>query len=189
MARIPAAERREQLVEAAIDVMVEDGVERASTHRIAARAGVSQGIVHYAFDDKDALLAAVIEEVARRIRDALSSSAEEGAPVGDLLRTFWEFVEETPGLQLLQYELATHAVRNPETAWLARRQYEEYLSIIESSMAAAGGPAAELDDAARRRSARLLLATVDGLILQWIVFRDHDAATQALEDLVTLVTL
>lgn len=183
MARIPATERRAQLVEAAIDVMLADGVDAASTHRVAARAGVSQGIVHYVFEDKDALVAAVIEEVARRVREARSAAGEE-APVGDLLRAFWEFVEQTPGLQLLQYELTIHAVRDPEKSWLARRQYGEYLDIIESAIAAPG-----LDAPTRRRRARLLLATIDGLILQWLVFRDQEAATRAVDDLADLTDL
>ncbi len=192
MGRIPTAERRAQLVAAAVDVMVEEGVERASTHRIAARAGVSQGIVHYAFEDKDALLAAVIEEVARRIRDALagaSGTSPDGpdarpGSLADNLRAFWAHVEETPNLQLLQYELTTHAVRDQAKAWLARRQYEEYLAIIEAAFGATGH---DLEPATRRRWSRLVLAALDGLILQWIVFRDHEAAAQAIEDLATLV--
>ncbi len=185
MSRISASERRAQLVAAAVEVMAEDGVERASTRRIATRAGVSQGIVHYAFDDKDALLAAVIAEVAARIRGALSGASgpsEAPGSVTDLLRAFWAHVEETPDLQLLQYELTTHAVRDPAKAWLARRQYEEYLEIIEGAI---GGDAAAPES--KRRAARLLLAAVDGLILQWIVFRDRDAAAAAIEDLAALV--
>lgn len=187
MSRIPAAERRVQLVSAAIDVMIEEGVERASTHRIAARAGVSQGIVHYAFDDKDALIEAVIEAVAQRIRETLAEPP--GAPAGslaDLLRAFWNHVEATPDLQLLQYELTTHAVRDPEKSWLARRQYDEYLAIIESAFGATGH---DSDPATRRRQARIVLAALDGLILQWIVFRDHDTASVAIDDLVGLVDL
>ena len=185
MSRIPAAERRAQLVAAAIEVMIEDGVERASTHRIAARAGVSQGMVHYAFDDKDALLEAVIEAVARRIRETLAKPS--GVPAGslsDLLRAFWDHVEGTPDLQLLQYELTTHALRDPEKSWLARRQYDEYLAIIESTFGATGH---DLDPATRRRRSRLVLAALDGLILQWIVFRDHEAASVAIDDLAALV--
>lgn len=195
MARISAPDRRAQLVAAAVEVMTEEGVERASTRRIAARAGVSQGIVHYAFEDKDALLAAVIEEVALRIRGALAgASGTSGAPgsVADLLRAFWAHVEQTPDLQLLQYELTTHAVRDPAKRWLARRQYDEYLAIIEASIGgrADGTAALGTDSAASesiRRSARILLAAVDGLILQWIVFRDHDAAAAAIDDLAALV--
>lgn len=187
MSRIPAAQRRVQLVSAAIDVMVEDGVERASTHRIAAHAGVSQGIIHYAFDDKDALLEAVIEAVARRIRETLAeSSGAPAASLAELLRAFWHHVEQTPDLQLLQYELTTHAVRDPEKSWLARRQYDEYLAIIESALGATGH---DLDPETRRRRSRLVLAALDGLILQWIVFRDHDSASSAIEDLIGLVDL
>lgn len=182
MPRLPAAERRDQLVESAIAVMAEHGLERASTHRIAQHAGVSQGIVHYAFADKAALLAAVVEAVAQRIRDRLAEHPD--ATVDELLRAFWRYVEETPDLQRLQYELTTHAMRDPETAWLAQRQYEAYLDILETAMRplAPGVPGA-----ARRRRARLVLAALDGLILQWVVFRDRKVAHASLEDLAALV--
>lgn len=185
MSHIPAAQRRAQLVSAAIEVMTEEGVERASTHRIAARAGVSQGMVHYAFDDKAALLEAVIEAVAQRIRRTLADASDRTAgSLSGLLRAFWDHVEATPDLQVLQYELTIHAVRDPEQGWLARRQYDEYLAIIESAFGAAGH---DLDASAKRRQSRLVLAALDGLILQWIVFRDHEAASAAIDDLAVLV--
>ena len=48
--------RRKQLVSAAISVIHEDGFARATVARIARRAGVSSGIVHHYFADKDDLL-------------------------------------------------------------------------------------------------------------------------------------
>ena len=48
--------RRRQLVEAAIAVIHEDGFTRATVARIAKYAGISSGMVHHYFKDKDDLL-------------------------------------------------------------------------------------------------------------------------------------
>ena len=54
------------IVEAAARVLVEDGYGRASTNRIAKRAGVSVGSLYHYFDDKDAIFDALIERTSER---------------------------------------------------------------------------------------------------------------------------
>jgi AcrR family transcriptional regulator len=58
---LPALQARsrrtlERLVHAAIEVLDEDGIERATIPRIAARAGLTPGAIYRRFPDKDALL-------------------------------------------------------------------------------------------------------------------------------------
>ena len=46
-----AQARREQFVEAAISVMSKEGLDRATTRRIAEEAGAPNGAFNYAFRD------------------------------------------------------------------------------------------------------------------------------------------
>ncbi len=55
--------RRDQLVECAIDAIVEVGYPRASVAEVARRAGVSKGVVTYHFPARDELIQAVIANV------------------------------------------------------------------------------------------------------------------------------
>ncbi len=55
--------RRDQLVECAIDAIVEVGYPRASVAEVARRAEVSKGVVTYHFPAKDDLIQAVIADV------------------------------------------------------------------------------------------------------------------------------
>ncbi|WP_158726597.1 TetR/AcrR family transcriptional regulator [Tomitella fengzijianii] len=55
--------RRRQLVECAIEVIAEVGLARASTVRIARRAGVSRGVLTYHFRDRGELIDQVIARV------------------------------------------------------------------------------------------------------------------------------
>jgi AcrR family transcriptional regulator len=61
------AEQREQtierIVDAAVDSFVQYGFEAASTRDIAARAGVTQGLITYHFDSKAALWRAAADRV------------------------------------------------------------------------------------------------------------------------------
>lgn len=55
--------RRTQVVNAAIEVLAEDGYARASLSRIATCAGISKGVITYHFKSKDDLFAEVFRQV------------------------------------------------------------------------------------------------------------------------------
>ncbi len=59
--------RRRQLVEVTIDSLAELGFVGTTLAQIAARAGVSPGLVAHYFDDKDGLLEAAFRSLARRV--------------------------------------------------------------------------------------------------------------------------
>ena len=64
--------RREQIVGAATRVFAEKGFRRATTRQVARAAGVSEGTIYNYFEDKDALLLAILDglnETERRAAD------------------------------------------------------------------------------------------------------------------------
>jgi len=64
--------RREQIVGAATRVFAEKGFHRATTREVARAAGVSEGTIYNYFEDKDALLLAILDrlnETERRAAD------------------------------------------------------------------------------------------------------------------------
>src|SRR5882762_504227 len=70
--RLSAAERRQQLLEAAAFVFAERGFEGAATLSIARRAGVSEALLFRHFSSKKNLFRAVL-------RDLLNKQDEEGS--------------------------------------------------------------------------------------------------------------
>lgn len=105
----------EAILEAAAQVFEAQGYARATTDRIAERAGVSIGSLYQYFPDKDSILAVLSERHAdgglRRIRELLSSSGgiEGLSQVGlrPLLRLFVadlvELHQAQPRLQRLMF--------------------------------------------------------------------------------------
>ncbi|CAG4921066.1 TetR/AcrR family transcriptional regulator [Paraburkholderia saeva] len=67
------------LIEATARILVRDGFDKASTNRIAEKAGVSVGSLYQYFPSKEALVTAVIErhsqELMQVVRDALADAA------------------------------------------------------------------------------------------------------------------
>lgn len=64
--RVPIAERREQLLDAALAVIVSDGYDRVSIDAIAKRAQVARSVVYGAYENLDALLTALLDRQQTR---------------------------------------------------------------------------------------------------------------------------
>ena len=62
--------RRRQLIQATIASIHEDGLAETTVSRISARAGMSPGIVHHYFINKDDLLEATLRSLGVQIRQA-----------------------------------------------------------------------------------------------------------------------
>ncbi|MFG3089153.1 TetR/AcrR family transcriptional regulator [Streptomyces antibioticus] len=203
MARMPSAERRRQLTEAAIRAMARDGVARTTTRSIAAEAEVSLSVFHYCFDSKQALIESVITTLTDHsvtvVKDALrptgapaptDTPAPTGAPapgatleetVAAGFRAYWDHVRAHPDEHMLTYELTQYALRQPGFEHLARRQYALYAEAY-----------ADLIEQLRRDMdlrlqvpvsvlARYLAAMTDGLTLNYLVLGDEEAWTDILE--------
>ncbi|MEU2746771.1 TetR/AcrR family transcriptional regulator [Streptomyces collinus] len=188
MARLPSAERRRQLTEAAIRAMARDGVPRTTTRSIAAEAGVSLSVFHYCFDSKQQLVESVITTITGHyvtvVKEAIRPRATLEETVRAGFRAYWDHVRTHPDEHMLTYELTQYALRSPGFEHLARRQYELYAETYT-----------ELIDQLRESMglrlrvpvpvlARYLAAMTDGLTLNYLVLGD-DAAWTAVLDTVT----
>jgi AcrR family transcriptional regulator len=65
------------LVEATARILVDEGFDKASTNRIAERAGVSVGSLYQYFPSKEALVLAVAERHNREIMQVVSEALDE----------------------------------------------------------------------------------------------------------------
>lgn len=185
MARLPSAERRTQLVEAAIRVMTRDGVAKATTRSICAEAGVSLSVFHYCFESKQALVESVMETTTAHSVTPVAEGIRPGADVRDAVRaalhTYWDHVLAHPAEHMLTYELTRYALREPGFAYLARRQYEQYAAanaaMIDQLLTRLGHelavPAGTL--------IRYLASVIDGLTLNFLVLGDGDGAATVLD--------
>jgi AcrR family transcriptional regulator len=70
---LPAADRRAQILERAKHVFARRGYHRANVAQICAAAGIGRGTLYQYFDNKRAVLLALLGDVAERVRHVLRS--------------------------------------------------------------------------------------------------------------------
>src|SRR5207253_4349557 len=75
--RIPAAERRELLLNAAAEEFAERGYSGAKLADVAARAGVTKSLVYRHFDSKADLYVGLLESRAAEVIAAVSAAVRE----------------------------------------------------------------------------------------------------------------
>src|SRR4029077_19894871 len=73
--RMPAAERREMVLEAAVPEFAAGGLAGTSTEDVARRAGISQPYLFRLFPTKKALFLALVERCFRRVEDTFTAAA------------------------------------------------------------------------------------------------------------------
>lgn len=191
MSRVPSKQRREQLVEAAIDLSVEEGLPAASIRRIADRANVSLGVVHYHFRSKEELLSAMAGSFLEPLLGALAVVTEGAgnSPAADsrsaALEAFWDAVKQDPGRQLLGYELIPWSVRG--TGEAAQVLVDSQTDVVARVLANTGHGAADTDELPPRTLARLILAACEGVTLSWLADRDDVLARDSLELLIRAI--
>lgn len=100
-ARVPMEVRREQLLDAAIRVIVRDGYDGVSVESIAREAGVTRPVVYGAFDGLGPLLGALLDRQQARALEQLATAfpADVADPAEAMLaavRTMAERVRSDP---------------------------------------------------------------------------------------------
>ena len=82
---------REQVLDAAIDVLAKRGIAATSVQDIADGAGLSKGAVHYHFESKDELLREVLDRCCKANEERIRTMfAKPGSP---LERVHWAMEE------------------------------------------------------------------------------------------------
>ncbi|CAN5180790.1 TetR/AcrR family transcriptional regulator [soil metagenome] len=186
MSRMPVAERRAQLIDAALRVACRDGIDAATVRAVAAEAGVSLGVVHYCFLDKDELLravaAAITEQNVAGIGD-IADAPDLHSLLEAAVLNYWAGIIGNRGAQLLSYELTTTSLRHSEMGHVAMDQYEGAWSALEvflQNIEAGAGIRWRLP---HRQLARTIVAIADGFTLGWLVDGDAEAGRFGMLDL------
>lgn len=187
MARMPVAERRRALVDAAVRVIARDGVAGATTRAVVAEAGMKLASLHYAFDSREELLEAVIADVTDRERAAAEDGLlafgdlEAAAPsMGQVVRAgldrFVDLLVEDPQRERALLELLLYSARTPGQEGALAAQHAVYQRAAQASAETAARAARCRWLVPLPEVARLLVTLTDGLTTTWLADRDTTAA-------------
>ena len=185
MPRMSSADRRLELVQAALRVIAAEGVSGATTRAIVAEAKMSLASFHYAFTSRDEMMRELIAFVVENETAAVFTTLRFDTGIRDALRAglqgYFDNVVADPGHEQVMFELMQYALRTPELEGLAREQYARYRGAVVELLAAAEAQTGvewtlPLDDIAR-----LVVTVTDGLTLAWLADRDDAAAARVMD--------
>ncbi|KAB2341608.1 TetR/AcrR family transcriptional regulator [Actinomadura rudentiformis] len=160
-------ERREQILDTALEVFSQHGDRGSSLQEIADRVGLTQaGVLHY-FGSREELLLAILKR-----RDKLDSQVGEDvrSPGEAVTRTVRHNMEQS-GLVKLFVALSAAAATDPvhhAHGYFADR-YRELTGQIVRGLEQGQHSGQVRKDVQADHMARLLLAVSDGLQLQWLM--------------------
>ena len=131
--RKTAAERREQVLDAALEVFAEHGLSGASTDEIARRAGISQPNLFRLFHTKKELFIASTERCFRETRETFQRAAE-GTSGEEALqamgRAYGELIRSNPNR--LRGQMQSYAAcDDPDICAVVRKGYGEIVDVVE----------------------------------------------------------
>ena len=171
------SERRDELVKKALDYFLEHGVAGLSLRPLADEIGTSARLLVYHFGSKDALIAAVMEELQARIQKSFVRLASDSATkkATGLMPAFWAWMIHPTNIRYIRllFEAQILAAQNP-TAYEHHLKGSSagWLDLIEASLPASNE---------KRMIATLCAAVVDGLLFEYLATRDKKRTTEALD--------
>ncbi len=199
--RAGEAERRQDLIRATLDCISEEGLEGATVREIAARAGVTGGLIRHYFASKDQMLqAAYRETMASMTTTAISAAgAEDGGDVKSARLRLHDFIIANvsppvtdPRTLSLWAGFISHIRVDPEFARIHRENYlifrDALEELISDFLAECGRTPASGES---RKLAIAINGLIDGLWLEGSLaqdlFDDHALPRIALESVEALL--
>jgi AcrR family transcriptional regulator len=161
------------ILQAAGEVIAEEGYAAMTTNHVAARAGVSIGSLYQYFPNKQAMLVRLLEEHLARVHPVVERSLEElgdpGVPYPEAMRRLFERLltlhrHANPRLQRVLGEEVPHPPHVREQHRLREAEYTARVAALLHSR-----PDVEVDDP--EMAARVLVQATSALS-RWLA---HDA--------------
>lgn len=163
--RLPAAERRQQLLDVALDVYAARGFHDTSMNDIAEAAGVTKPVLYQHFGSKRELFLAVLQAAAGELREAVGkATASAQGPreqVESGFKAYFEWVaRHRGGFEVL---FTGEARRDAEFVAEARRVESEMAETIATLILIDG-----LDEERRRVMAYGIVGMSETISRHWI---------------------
>src|SRR4029077_17003138 len=130
--RMPAAERRELVLDVAVTELAVHGLAGTSTEDVARQAGISQPYLFRLFPTKKALFLALVERCYLRIEEAFTAAAGDktGDEALEAMGDEYERLLDNRTLLLLQMH-AYAACEDPEIRAATRAGFKRLWSLAE----------------------------------------------------------
>jgi len=188
--RVTREDRRRELIECAIEVIAENGLAGTTLVKVAAKAGLSAGIVNHYFETKDALLIEALRALSEEFSAALEAATQEAATPEDGLLAIVELsldkVISAPPKIAVWYAFQSETHWRQSYTSLCGERDKAYMATIRSLMALLAGPEAGDAEILARSFAGLLDSYWQDILFEGEGFDREAAAASCRRFLATI---
>lgn len=161
--------RREQIIQATIRCLVRDGASGLRMKAVAREAKVSQGILHYYFTNKRAMLIAVLETVMadlnRRLAKLLGSAHDPRARLRAVIKGCLDLADENSQFWIVFVEFWGEMMHDQELLRFNAALYRQIRRML-SALVLEGARSGLFRRIDPEEAGAVILALVDGVSLQ-----------------------
>ena len=170
-----ATERKKQIIESTIECISRYGYNNFSMQDVARIAGVSKGIIHYYFLNKEELMMAVLDRVAGDIEALLTHATRQtNDPLERLkiiINHMFSLAIEKKEYYCINMDFWTQINQKEEVRRAVAAHYAKFRTAIAAIIQNGMDTGVFIGDDASFK-ASLVMALVDGMSLQWLFSED-----------------
>lgn len=188
--RKPADVRRQDVIDAALDIISRHGVEKLTTRALSEAVGIAQPTLFLHFGNKARMLVSVVDAIQARLQEGLKGlELERFTPLERLatvIRFHLKFIQNQPGIprllfsEELQQGDPTFRVRMNEMVGF----FLQYLARLITAAQEAGELRKDIN---AEQYACLLLGMIQGLAFRWILSEQRFVLQDQADAIITTI--
>jgi AcrR family transcriptional regulator len=176
-------ERINQIINAAVKVLAVKGYDNATIADISDAAGISRGLPHYYFKDKEDLAVKALEfSTSEMIRSSVSKLHGESVEelVEEIIKIHKENMQEHPAFYAFLFEMWSAGRRSKKIGNIFRQTQDEVVATFIKKLEAILKIASQLTPEQIEALSRLIIALTDGTAFQLIIRPERQSYEDAL---------
>ncbi|GAA0434820.1 MAG: TetR/AcrR family transcriptional regulator [Bacillota bacterium] len=173
-----------QIIEAAVEVIAENGYHASQVSKIAKKAGVADGTIYLYFKNKEDILISVFEEKMGQFINQITVSIQDKQDANkkllELIQMHFTQLAENPQLAVVtQLELRQS---NPELRLEINKVLKPYLTVIDSIIEEGMKEGVFRNSLNIPLVRQMIFGTLDETVTNWVMKeRKYDLVKQAYE--------
>lgn len=163
------SERKNQIMDTALELFAQEGYHQTTVSRIANQAGISKGLMYNYFESKEELLQAIIGKGIEMFLGSFDPN-KDGTLTDEEFDYFVEGLFKILGSHQHFFKLYISILSQPEALRLIKVKFEEFYDFFLKTLT---GYFKRIGAKNPKAEARLFGALVDGVMFHFLVFKNY----------------
>jgi TetR/AcrR family transcriptional regulator, fatty acid metabolism regulator protein len=166
-------EKRKQILHAAFQALADHGFDAVTLQTIADNAQVSKGVVHYYFDNKEAVLIGLLQWLTAKIYEKECAAVSEHSTAHGKLAAYMDAIFVAPDKNRSFYrvymDFLAKATRNPVYREINQQFYDNCSSISTEIIILGQQEGSMAPELSPEAIAPIIRSIIDGCLIQWMM--------------------